>query len=150
MVSMKIVSQTIELDTKADLEFIDLTERVRDFVKKSRVRNGLVNVQTLHTTAPLLLNEAEPLLMEDFKKHLKELSPRDLDYNHNDFKRRTVNMCDGECKNGHSHCLAMHLPSNLTLNISNNELQFGQWQRIFLIELDRPRHRIVQLQILGE
>ena len=146
---MKVINKTISLQTKEEFEFIDITERVNDFVKESQIKNGLVNIQTLHTTCPVILNENEPLLISDFKKHLAELSPKDLPYNHNDFTRRTVNMCYGECKNGHSHCLAIHFPSNLTLNIIDGNLQLGQWQRIFAVELDRSRPRKIQIQIMG-
>jgi len=147
---MKIVTETIEFNTEKELDFIDFTDKVEDFIKKSQIKNGLVNIQTMHTTCPLLLNENEPLLLDDMKDHLKKLSPKDLGYNHNDFTRRTVNMCKDECENGHSHCLALHFPSSLTLNLIEGKLQLGQWQRVFLVELDRPRHRNVQMQIMGE
>lgn len=97
-----------------------------------------------------MLNENEPLLIEDIKNNLKNTSPKNLIYNHNNFCQRTVNMCDGECNNGHSHCRAIHLPSVLTLNLINGQTQLGQWQRIFFIELDRARPRKIQVQIIGE
>jgi len=147
---MKIASKTIEFQTKGEFDFIDLTEEGEKFLQKSQIKNGLVNFQTLHTTCPLFLNENEPLLLEDFKNHLEKLSPKNLEYNHNDFTQRTVNVCQDECKNGHSHCQALHLPSNLTLNIIDGKLQLGQWQRIFLVELDKPKLRKVQIQILGD
>lgn len=147
---MKIVNGVINLQTKQEFDFIDLTENVQKFIQESQIKNGFINVQTLHTTAPLLLNENEPLLLEDFKAHLEKLASKNLNYHHNDFTRRTVNMCQDECKNSHSHCLALHLPANLTLNIINGQLQLGQWQRVFLVELDKPRERTVQIQIIGE
>jgi len=147
---MKIVHKTLEFQTKEELEFIDFTEEVEKFVKESQVENGFLNIQTLHTTCPLVLNENEPLLLEDFKKHLQSISAKELDYNHNDFGRRTVNICDGECGNGHSHCQALHLPSNLILNIIDKQLQLGQWQRVFLVELDKAKKRKVQVQIMGQ
>ena len=147
---MQIASKTIELQTKGEFDFIDLTEESEKFLQKSQIKNGLVNFQTLHTTCPLFLNENEPLLLEDFKNHLEKLSPKNLKYNHNDFTQRTINVCQDECKNGHSHCQALHLPSNLTLNIIDGKLQLGQWQRIFLVELDKPKLRKVQIQVLGE
>jgi len=61
-----------------------------------------------------------------------------------------VNMCDDECVNGHSHCKAILLPTSVTLNIVDSKLQLGQWQRIFIRELDRSRPRKVQIQIIGE
>ena len=147
---MKIINKTIAFNTENEFDFIDITEAVEFSIKESGIKNGIVNVQTLHTTCPLLLNENEPLLLDDFKNHLAQLSPRNFPYRHNDFTVRTVNICQDECENGHSHCLALHFPSNLTLNIIDGKLQLGQWQRIFLIELDRPRRRQVQVQVLGE
>lgn len=146
---MPVINKTLALNTKKEFDFIDITEAVKVFVKESQIKDGLINVQTLHTTCPLILNENEPLLLDDFKNHLAQLSPRELPYRHNDFTVRTVNICQEECENGHSHCLALHFPSNLTLNIINGELQLGQWQRIFAVELDKPRARKIQIQIIG-
>ena len=147
---MLILSKEVSFHTKEGLEFIDFTDQIQEFVGQSQVKNGLLNIQTMHTTCSLLLNENEPLLLEDFKKHLAELSEKGKDYNHNDFTRRTVNMCLGECQNGHAHCQAIHLPSTLTLNVIKGKMQLGQWQRIFAVELDRGRARKIQLQIIGE
>lgn len=146
---MQILNTIIELLTKNEFDFIDLTDQIQKFIKESQIKNGLINIQTIHTTCPLFLNENEPLLLEDFKNHLRNLSPKEITYNHNDFTRRTVNMCDNECENGHSHCLALHLPSNLTLNLIDGAIQLGPWQRIFAVELDRARQRKIQVQIIG-
>jgi len=147
---MKTANKILDYQTKGLFDFIQITDEVRSFVKESGIKDGLVNVQILHTTAGLILNENEPLLIEDLKNHLKEIAPLGLPYNHDDFSKRTVNLCDDECANGHSHCKAIHLPVNITLNIINGELQLGQWQRIMLLELDRPRKRKVQIFVMGE
>lgn len=147
---MKSVFKTLELESKGELEIIDITKTVKSFVKETDVKNGLANIQTLHTTATVFVNENEPLLWQDLKNHLNKLASREQEYNHDDFQRRTVNVCEDECANGHSHCRAINLPVNISLNILNNELQLGQWQRILFIELDRPRKRKIQIQILGE
>jgi len=147
---MNTAHKIFEYQTKGLLEFIDITDQVKAFLKESGVQNGFVNIQTLHTTAAIILNENEPLLIEDFKNHLKEIAPLGLPYNHDDFSKRTVNLCDDECINGHSHCKAIHLPVNITLNLINGELQLGQWQRIMFLELDKPRKRKVQILVMGE
>ena len=147
---MNTAHKILEYQTKGLLEFIDITDQVKAFLKESGVQNGFVNIQTLHTTAAIILNENEPLLIEDFKNHLKEIAPLGLPYNHDDFSKRTVNLCDDECINGHSHCKAIHLPVNITLNLINGELQLGQWQRIMFLELDTPRKRKVQILVMGE
>lgn len=148
--SLKTKNQTLHFKTKGEFEFIDFTDKVVSFVKDSGVKNGFLNIQTLHTTATVLINENEPLLIEDMKKNFKTLAEKNIYYGHNDFSIRTVNMCDGECKNGHSHCLALYLPTNVLLNVVDGKIQFGQWQRVFLVELDHSRSRGVSLQIMGE
>ena len=147
---MKTANKTFEYQTKGIFDFIDITDEVKNFLKESEIKNGLVNIQVLHTTAGLIFNENEPLLIEDIKLHLERTAPRDLKYNHDDFGRRKVNLCDDECVNGHSHCKAIHLPVNITINLINGEVQLGQWQRILFIELDKARKRRVQIQIIGE
>lgn len=147
---MKTANRSFEFQTKGEYDFIDITDMIIDFVKESGIKNGLVNTQTMHTTAQIVVNENEPLLIEDIKKHLESLSPKTKEYNHDNFKIRTVNMCDGECANGHSHCKAIHLLASATLNLIDGKLQAGMWQRVFLLELDRARPRKVQVMIIGE
>lgn len=147
---MKANNKIIKFKTKEEFEFKDLTKEIIEFVKESGITQGLINIQNLHTSAAVLMNENEPLLIEDFKDNLRKTAARDNTYRHDDLTKRTVNLCENECINGHSHCMAIHLPSSITLNVINAELQLGQWQRIFFIELDRNRERNVQLQIIGE
>jgi secondary thiamine-phosphate synthase enzyme len=148
---MIIKNKTLEYKTKGGLEFEDITDEIAKFVKASKVKNGMVNIQTLHTTNAVIVNENEPLLIEDMKNNFRELASEDKYYGHNDFEIRTVNMCGlEECKNGHSHCLAAYLPTSVVLNIIDGKLSVGQWQRIFFIELDHSRIRKVQIQVLGE
>lgn len=147
---MKILNKTLEYKTKKDFDFIDITKEVKSFIEQSEVQNGLINVQILHTSAGLIVNENEPLLLEDIKKNLENCSPKSNKYQHDDFTIRTVNMCPGECINGHSHCKAIHLLTNATLNIIQGRIQLGQYQNIMLLELDRSRQRKIQLQIIGE
>lgn len=143
-------NKTVEIESKERFDIVDLTDGIVSFVKESGIRNGLVNIQSLHTTSVVLVQENEPLLLEDIKKSLERIAPKDTDYDHDDFGRRTVNMCDNECCNGHSHCKAVCLPTSITLNLINGQMQLGTWQRIMFIELDRARPRKIQIQILGE
>jgi secondary thiamine-phosphate synthase enzyme len=147
---MKIINKVIDLKTAATLDFIDITDKVQKKIKEAGIKKGVINIQSMHTTMAVIVNEAEPLLIEDMKKLLEKMAPRTYKYMHDNFEIRTVNMCDGECKNGHSHNKALHLPTSAMMNIIKNELQLGKWQRIFAIELDRSRPRQIALQIIGE
>lgn len=147
---MKTANKIFKYQTKELFDFIDITDEVKSFLKQSGIKNGLVNVQILHTSSALMLNENEPFLFEDIKKNLEQIAPQSLTYQHDDLSKRTVNVCPDECINGHSHCKAIHLLSNTTLNLIDGKLQLGQWQRIMLVELDHSRPRKVQVQIIGE
>src|SRR5262249_601392 len=143
-----VFHQAIPLQTEAGLQFIDLTEAIRAIVAQSGVASGLVNVQTRHTTTAVVVNEAEPLLLEDLRRVLARVAPQHDYYLHNDFAIRTVNMTPEECPNGHAHCQALFLSSSITLNLVQGELQLGRWQRIFFIELDHARPRTVSVLVM--
>jgi secondary thiamine-phosphate synthase enzyme len=82
-------------------------------------------------------------------RFLSDIAPVDRDYCHNNFDVRTVNMEEDECPNAHSHCQHLMLSTSETVPVVNGLLLLGRWQRIFLVELDRPKLRSVVLQILG-
>jgi secondary thiamine-phosphate synthase enzyme len=126
-------------------EFIDLTDRVAACAGRAALRHGVLNVQSLHTTLAIVVNEYEPLLLGDFVALLDRLAPADATYHHDDETARTVNVSPGERRNGHAHCRALFLPSSVCLNVVNGQLQLGRWQRVFAVELDGPRHRDVSV-----
>lgn len=148
--AVQVFHHTIHLQTIACLQFIDLTERITQLVAASGVQHGLVNIQTTHTTTAIIVNEHEPLLLEDMKRTLERLAPREAKYQHDDFDIRTANLTPDERPNGHAHCKAMFLRTSETLNIVNGELQLGCWQRIFFIELDDARERTVSITVMGQ
>ncbi|MFA6285715.1 MAG: secondary thiamine-phosphate synthase enzyme YjbQ [Parcubacteria group bacterium] len=147
---MKIINHLIKLKTVATLDFIDITDKVKSKLKKAGIKRGVINIQSLHTTMAVIVQEGEPLLITDLKKVLEKVAPRTTKYMHDNFDIRTVNMNSNEPINGHSHCKAMFLTTSSFLNIINGKLQLGQWQRIFAVELDKARPRQIALQIIGE
>jgi secondary thiamine-phosphate synthase enzyme len=147
---MKTLHKTFEYKTHGGFHVMDVSDEIIAFVKESGVENGLLNIQTMHTTAGLLLNENEPLLLKDLEAHYEGLSPGTASYRHDDLTVRTVNVCDDECANGHAHLKASHLAATATLNVVNGKLQLGQWQRVLFIELDRSRPRKLQVMVIGE
>lgn len=140
----------IRIATDRPTEFIDLTERIDALVAQSGIRFGFVNVQSLHTTAAIIVNENEPLLLTDFDALLERLNPADAIYRHDDLSLRTVNLTADERVNGHAHCRALFLGVSACINVVYGRLHLGAWQRVFLVELDGPRDREVSVLILGE
>lgn len=141
--------EALVIDTSAAPEFIDITDDVRAVIADGGVRFGQVTIYSCHTTAAIRVNENEPLLLKDMTRLLHQIAPLHAEYHHNDFSRRTVNIEEEECANGHAHCQHLLLSTSETIPIIDGQLPLGQWQRIFLIELDRPRARRVLVNVMG-
>jgi secondary thiamine-phosphate synthase enzyme len=132
------------------IQFLDITDEIVEVVRATGIADGIVTILSRHTTAAIRIQEAEPLLLEDLLAFLRRLAPANAHYQHNDFRIRTHHMHDDESPNGHSHCLQLLLGSSESVPVMDGELQLGQWQRIFLVELDGPRpKREVLVQTMG-
>ena len=140
----------IRITTECPTQFIDLTDGLEALVAQAGIRFGFVNVQTLHTTTAIVVNEREPLLLFDFATLLENAAPRDAGYRHDDVTTRTVNVTPDERINGHAHCRALLLGPSACLNVIDGNLLLGRWQRVFMVELDGPRAREISVVILGE
>lgn len=130
-------------------QFIDITDQVQELLTQTGVREGQVLVYSRHTTAGIVINENEPLLIQDMYGFLERLASPTDEYAHNDFSIRTVNMCDDECANGHAHCQHLTVGCSAAVPVMEGRLALGQWQRVFLLEMDRPRAREVIVQVIG-
>jgi secondary thiamine-phosphate synthase enzyme len=142
--SLQMYLETIIYKTRDRLELINITKDVNEIVKKHGFRAGFVLVQTLHTTTAVFINEFQQALVDDMKSFLERLVGRFDYWRHNDPRL-------SECfrKNADSHLRAMVLGHTLSLPVANGELAIGNWQSVILAELDGPRERTVQIQVLG-
>ncbi len=144
----------LKVQTSDSPKFFDITDQVTELVDSSKVSNGIACIFSQHTTAAVVIQEHEPLLMTDLCSFIERLAPKGAHYRHNDFHVRTVNMHEDECPNGHSHCQTLLLGTSETIPISNKKMVLGTWQRIFVIELDSDKankiaHRNIAVQIMG-
>ena len=137
---------TISVVTREDTEFIDLTPALMALVQSLGVREGILTVQTRHTTTGVMINEHEPLLLADLKAMFERLVPAGP-YEHDDFEHRTVNLTPDERVNGHAHCRAALLRTSESVPIVNGALTLGRWQRLFLVEFVGPRQREVSVAL---
>ena len=137
--------------TVEPIEFIDLTDQIDEHLRRENIRHGAVTVFSRHTTAAIKINEAEELLLEDFKHFLRGLCPAEGAYHHNDMARRKPPIAVDERPNGHSHLMHLLLSTSETIPVVDSRLALGTWQRVFMIELDGPRSRevIVRCQSYG-
>ena len=142
-------AETLAVRTTAARQFLDVTDQVAAVVQRSRISQGWVSAFSKHTTAAVVLQENEPLLLQDMGGLLERLSAAGGVYQHNDLSRRTGEMDPDECANGHAHCQHLLLSSSQDIPVAEGRLDLGRWQRIFLLELDRGRDRQLVVQVFG-
>jgi secondary thiamine-phosphate synthase enzyme len=112
----------------------DMTEDVKEVLKKSGVKQGLCHIFVPATTCGLMLNENERALLADFAQ-LFSFVP-EVGWSHPD--------------NAHSHLRANMVKQEASIPIENGELVLGQWQSILLWEFDvHPRKREVVVTVSG-
>lgn len=145
----KLHSVTLSYQTERRLQFLDLTDQVAHHLRESGLDHGQALVFCRHTTAGVLINEHEPLLLHDLARTLDRLAAPQEAYRHDDLTVRTVNLVENEPANGHSHCQQLAVGCSLTIPVLGGQLGLGRWQRVFLLELDDARPREVILQFWG-
>jgi secondary thiamine-phosphate synthase enzyme len=152
MEPVKVYQRETELRTAGGLSVRDITEEVNEAVRDSGVIEGIACVYSPHTTCCVRVNEFETGFIEDFSELLRRLVPSETYYAHDDWDKRTENICpeDMDFGNGHSHCMAMLLGSaGESVPVREGELCLGTWQRVLFIELDRERDRRWLVQVVG-
>jgi secondary thiamine-phosphate synthase enzyme len=149
---VKVFQHERSLRTAGGLTVTDITDEVNEAVRESGISEGIACVYSPHTTCCVRVNEFETGFLEDFTGLLRRLIPRESYYAHDDWDRRTENLCveDMETGNGHSHCMAMLLgTAGESVPVRDGELALGTWQRVLFIELDRERDRRWLVQVVG-
>ncbi|HTO94105.1 MAG TPA: secondary thiamine-phosphate synthase enzyme YjbQ [Bacteroidota bacterium] len=137
---MKFATEYLWFETSKQREYINITERVRDVVRKSGVREGMVLVSAMHITAGVYVNDAESGLIQDIDQWLEKVAPFDAHYRHH----RT-----GET-NGDAHLKSLLVHHEVIVPVTAGELDFGPWQQIYYAEFDGRRRKRVIIKVMGE
>jgi len=143
---LAILVERLSLKSEKATQLIKITTPVRRVVEKSNVKDGIVNVFTLHVTTGLTINEDDPRLEEDIARFLVNAVPEDDSYAHHRFFRKDGRMA----VNAYSHIRASLLGPSLTIPLQDGQLILGLRQEIYLVELDGPQTRGFVIQVMGE
>lgn len=143
---MKVHLEKLGIQTTKEMEMIDITDKVMEVVKNSGVKNGVVNVITMHTTTGITVNEGLPCLEEDTLETLKRLVPEGLDYHH----ARYLDFDGRLGVNAHCHLRGMITGISTMFPVENGEIVKGGRQTIYFVETDGPLYRKYCVQVLGE
>jgi secondary thiamine-phosphate synthase enzyme len=140
----KVFNRIVDWITNDRMQLLNITDRLNDLVRKSGVRDGIIHVQSLHTTTAVFLNEWQDALLGDVKEFFDRVIDQNHYYRHND-----PELSDCERKNADSHLRGMMMGQTLSLQVRNAAVLLGTWQSIILAEFDGPRSRSVAIQISG-
>lgn len=145
---MKIIRQRFEIQTTTQMEFIDITSKVQEIIDGSGIREGQALIFMPHATMGIVINQNEPMLLQDFMRVLYKQVPVDDQYSHDLFELRRSKTADGR-SNGHSHCKSMILGIDVTVPVEKGKLLLTERQTIFAVEFDGARKRDIIVQIIG-
>ena len=136
-----IVYSTISFNTSSQTDIINITPEVEEKVVSSEIKNGNLLLFISGSTAALTTIEYESGVVNDLRRAIERVTPRDIQYEHD---RRWG---DG---NGYSHVRAALVGASLHIPLQDGRMLLGTWQQIVLLDFDnRPRKREVQVQISG-
>ena len=140
---MTVDLKSFSLRTKAYCDVIDITQQIRNAIKNSNIKNGIVNVHVAGSTGAISTVEYEPgLVKNDIEEFLEKIIPYDYNYKHH----RTW----GD-HNGAGHLRSFLLKTSMTFPFQNERLILGTWQQIIFIECDeKGRNREIYCMIIGE
>lgn len=145
---MKIKLKKLECATEKQLDFLDVTDKIEEFIETTGIENGVVTVFSPHTTSSVMINHDEEMLKQDLMRILYRLVPIDERYAHDMFELTNKTKSDGR-SNGHSHCKVMLLGSSESIPLEKGQMLLGEKQSIFFVELDGARARDFYVQVMG-
>jgi secondary thiamine-phosphate synthase enzyme len=140
----KVSSKTITVETKERTDLINLSDEIRSFVETTGITDGYVQINCLHTTAGLYVNEWQDALLHDVKAMAETMVPKEVYYKHNDPQHS-----DCERFNADSHLKNVVVGRQLSIPISQGKVVLGKWQSIILAEFDGSNQRQVFMQAFG-
>ncbi|TAK95584.1 YjbQ family protein [Patescibacteria group bacterium] len=145
---MRIRKQKIEIESRTQIDFMNITDLVQEAVDNSGIRDGQVLVYAPHTTMGVVVNHNEPMLIQDFMRLLYRIAPIEDQYSHDLFELRRGHRSDGR-SNGHSHCKSLLTGVNVTIPIEHGKLMLADKQAIFALDFDGARKRDLWVQTIG-
>jgi len=132
----------IKINTKGQ-GLYDFTSKTLDWLNVQKIKNGILNINILHTSASLTIQEnADPDVLHDLKNFFHKLVPMDNKL----YKHTTEGKDDMP-----AHIKSALTNNQLTLSIKNKKLMLGTWQALYLFEHRIEKHtRILSHHLLGE
>jgi secondary thiamine-phosphate synthase enzyme len=139
---MKQVFEEIRVRTPGN-KLIEITDEVNNVVKSSEIENGIINLNILHTSASIFIQEnADPDVQKDLLNFFDKIAPMKPElYIHNSEGKDDMP----------AHIKTALTNTHLTISIKSKKLILGTWQGIYLFEHRiKPHNRTILAHFMGE
>ena len=138
-----VTTKEIRIKTKGNCEVVNMTEQVAEAIVDSGIKDGVVILFNVGSTAGITTTEYEPGLVNyDIAAAFEKIAPENARYEHEE---------TWHDDNGHAHVRATLLGPSMSVPVVDGRMTLGTWQQIILVDFDtRPRTRTVVCQIVGE
>ena len=138
---MKQLFHEIKINTNGQ-GLYDFTSKTVSWLNELKIKNGLLNINILHTSASLTIQEnADPDVLYDLKNFFHKLVPMDNKL----YKHTTEGKDDMP-----AHIKSALTNNQLTLSIKNKKLMLGTWQGLYLFEHRIEKHtRTLSHHLIG-
>lgn len=131
-----VYSETIKIKMKSQ-SFSDITNKIEEIVRNSEIQNGICAVFAVGSTSAILINEDEPMLLQDLKNSLEKVAPENEIYHHSE--------------NANSHIKSVFIGNSQTIPIKKGKILLGTWQSIMVANFDvDEREREIVVTLIGE
>jgi secondary thiamine-phosphate synthase enzyme len=138
---VKSYRKVLTFQTKNRRELINITPKIRECLRESGIKEGLLLCNPMHITSSVFINDDEAGLHRDFEIFLEKLAPEKPydQYYHNGFE-----------DNADAHLKRTIMGREVVVAITEGELDFGTWEQIFYGEFDGKRPKRVLVKIIGQ
>ena len=138
---MKTHTEYLTFNTRNRYDILNITPQVEAAIRKSKIKEGMCLVNSMHITSSVFINDNEKGLHQDFLEWVEKLAPYNVKkYRHN---------LTGE-DNADAHLKRTVMGREVVVAITDGELDFGPWEQIFYGEFDGQRNKRVLMKIIGE
>lgn len=138
---MKSYRKELTFRLPARRGLVNITPDVRQALKESGIKEGLILVNAMNITAGVFINDDESGLHHDYEVWLEKLAPEKphSQYMHNGFE-----------DNADAHLKRTIMGRETVVAVTEGRLDFGTWEQIFYYEFDGKREKRVLIKIIGE
>jgi secondary thiamine-phosphate synthase enzyme len=138
---MKSFRKELKIRTPSRRAYINITPQVKEALRESGIKEGLLLVNAMHITASVFINDDEGGLHRDLERFLEKLAPEKPyeQYEHNGYE-----------DNADAHLKRSVMGRECVCAVTNGKLDFGPWEQIFYGEFDGKRDKRILIKIIGE